>query len=233
MDSLTLYRTGAWWRMKSQDDRPDASSDGAKGRDPTPLPAPFEPPVRDPGVRALLKGLQSSATPEPMQIPTTDGESSASFAGAPREVPLAMPTPAPEARVVVDPNAPVKKTKRKPSRDQLVSTFRNRPRQGLPLVPIAAAGVVVLGVLVWVMKTRDARDGGGSVDVPPAHAPASAPARVESIPEAKLPVAAQPGPTEEAPLPTAAVSAASGAAPASSAPKPPRRSDIDPGATPF
>jgi hypothetical protein len=193
--------------MKGQDDRPDApAEDGKAGEDGGSLPpAPFDPPVRDPAVLALLKGLRSSATPEPMQIPTTDGELSASFTGAPRGVPRAVATPSPEARVVVDPKGG-KKAKPKPSPEQLASTFRNRPGKGPPLVPVAGAALVVVIAGAWFLRGRETTpDAPVTVQAPPltTTAPAAVlpPPPVVSTAEALAPVA-RPSAVAPSPMPS-------------------------------
>jgi hypothetical protein len=60
-----------------------------------PPPAPFDPPIDNPDVVALLKGLNASrvAHPIPKEIPTTDGELTATWSAVAHEVPVAHPTP--------------------------------------------------------------------------------------------------------------------------------------------
>jgi hypothetical protein len=223
--------------MKGHDDRPDASAEEGKGREDagTPPPAPFDPPVRDPAVLALLKGLRSSATPEPMQIPTTDGELSASFTGAPREAPRAVATPAPEARVVVDPKAG-KKAKPKPSPEQLASTFRNRPGKGPPLVPIAGALLVVVIAGAWFLRGRETTP--EMAVAPPAPVTTTVPAAISPpSPAPVLPIVEPPAPVGPA---TRASAVAASPAPTPSAREPGRASQQttpapgrDPGSSPF
>ena len=202
---------------------PAAAVDAASQSDRTPL-APFEPPVRDPGVLALLKGLNPSVTPLPTQVQTTDGEMSAKFSGGPRALPQGGEMPSPEALVVVNPDAAGEKKKAPPDPGSLESTFRNRPRKVSPMVPVAIALVAAVGVGVW-MLTR--APGSGSVETSPSAGVPSQPvapvASVAAVVAQTVPVVAASSVSVPAAPPSAtAVSASKGGG------KPAKRGDLDP-----
>lgn len=231
MESSPLYGTPARWPMTNQDEKPQGSKDEAApageadSSGPVSVPrAPFAPPVRDPNVLALLNGLNPSVTPVPFQTATTDGELSAKYEGAPREAPPGAETPQPEPGVVLAPPPPEKKKKPPPDPATLESTFRNRPKPFSATVPVAIALLlIVAGVALWALRG----------DTPPVAntLPTSTKPTATAIPMSTAP----PAPWESAPVPaTASAAPAVPSAPRSTPTATPgKRTDIDPGSTPF
>ena len=235
--------------MKRQDDRPDPSKPvtsadaiGQEGRAELPPRAPFDPPVRDPNVLAILKGLNPSVTPIPMEIATTDGELAATFAAGPRGVRRGEPTPAPEASVVVRDESPPPQARAKAARasadegtgENLNTTFRLRPSRGPNVLPLVAGLLVVgVGVAFWLNRT--------SVVPEPATAASVVAPVVTTSSRATVPSTAVAPSTTPAPPPTVivapalpeavaapSVSAAPATAPTVKPPKPVKKKEEEP-----
>jgi hypothetical protein len=148
--------------MKGRDDNqspPDPKTSGASETTGGALPprAPFEPPVADQQVVALLKGLHTSNTPVPIEVSSSDGERSASFTRGPREIPRGVKTPPSEPPVVVqspqDPSPPVEDASQGRPEDRVATTFRIRPARSSWRGPLWAAALLV-GVLVAAAAVR-------------------------------------------------------------------------------
>ncbi len=134
--------------------------------------------MRDPGVLALLKGLNPSVTPVPMEVSTTDGELAASFAGKPRAAVQGVATPSPEEAVIIREGDP---TPRKPeaSRERIDTTFRMRDTKPSPVLPLALAALVACAVVAfWLTRSSsvEAVLPAPTLPVVAAQAPAPSPA---------------------------------------------------------
>ena len=196
--------------MKRQDLEKDPSSAPQSRAAPPGEEVPrasFDPPIENPAVVALLKGLAPSVTPEPMQVSVTDGEISASFAAGPRALAAAKDAPTLDGpNVVVDLKAnPPKQA----DPAKLDTTFRIRARQKSFTVPLAIL-VVLVGAAIasWLGRT--------TASGPPTTRPQTSAAPVvsasvppwQSVPAPPVPTAtAAPFPsdtaTESSPAPTA------------------------------
>jgi hypothetical protein len=171
--------------MTRQDQENDPSSppqaDSAEG-----VPrAAFDPPIENPAVVALLKGLKPSVTPEPMQVAATDGEISASFAGGPRPLPPGHKDAetADGPNVVVDLKAaPVKKA----DPDKLDTTFRIRGRRRALTLPLAVLVLVMGGgIAAWLGRTTATGETRAQPSALPrvnASGPQTRPTRVPDVP---------------------------------------------------
>jgi hypothetical protein len=225
--------------------RRDQENDPTSPPDPRPSPAgeiprvPFDPPIENPAVVALLKGLGPSVTPPPLQVSVTDGEISAQYVGGPRAVPHGRDaTDDAEGNVVLNPNGGAAKGGKVVEAGKLDTTFRIRRRDRSLTWPIAVAIVVVGGgVAAWLGSTTDKNSGApptvkSAVSVAPRPAQPFIPPPVE--PTASSSPASAPTPPNTAATPTVRSTP-----PTSSSPQPPgtpdprKRSDIDPGTSPF
>ncbi len=232
MESSALYGTAAWWRMTRQDRQSDPSKPPQTGLpDPGQAAprAPFAPPIRDPGVLALLKGLNPPENPVPTQTEATDGELSASYSAAPREAPKALDMAPPEASIVIGPEPP--KKKKKPSPEKLSSTFQLRERKPTLVVPVLLAMLVGGGgggVWIWVHTSGTAATAASSPRAAVATATPAAPAA--SIPPLIVPIPpeepARTDPPRAAAPSSAPAPSAAPAKPTKSAP--PRRKEDEP-----
>jgi hypothetical protein len=189
--------------MTRQDQENDPSSppqaDSAEG-----VPrAAFDPPIENPAVVALLKGLKPSVTPEPMQVAATDGEISASFAGGPRPLPPGHKDAetADGPNVVVDLKAAVKKA----DPDKLDTTFRIRGRRRALTLPLAVLVLVMGGgIAAWLGRTTATGETRAQPSALPrvtASGPQTRPTQVLDVPP--------PPPIDTAPIEAPAVSASS------------------------
>jgi hypothetical protein len=213
--------------MTRQDDQSDPSNPAPpsdRAKDEAAPRAPFQPPVSNPSVLAILKGLNPSVTPVPMEVSSTDGELSASFTSSLREAPHREPTPVPEASVVVRksvlPDAQPKRSSKnaagsKESKEALTTTFRIRPTdRSSAVVVIVAVLVVGVGIAAWLGRSA-ALDG---IKTPPAQA--SAPPSANAAPRAPAPPIA-PSPIPPPPQAPEAIPPANATDPAVTAPAPP------------
>jgi hypothetical protein len=211
-----MYAAAAWWPMKRQDQDSDPSAvTGGPAAGPSSggdVPrASFDPPIDNPSVVALLKGLKDSATPEPMNVAMTGGEASAKFVAGPRALPAGHDAETADGpNVVVNPNAGRKKSPAKQD-----STFRIRGRRSSLTLPLAVIVIVTgAGIASWLGRSS-ARP-----------APASPSGRASTTATAFAPVASPEYPAppiaETAappPLPSAVSSAPP---PSTTSPKPPK-----------
>jgi len=86
---------------------PSAAPDTDPGEEPETESAsdvidPNHPPIRNPKIAALLRGLHASPHPRPQIVPVTDGQLTAKWASEAHEVKVAHPTPDQQPRVLLE-----------------------------------------------------------------------------------------------------------------------------------
>jgi hypothetical protein len=116
-----------------------------------PQPMPWEPPIDDPEIVAMLKGLKDGSWAlDPKSVPTSDGELAAKWGSEAHEPPSPQATPKPEDNVIVwrTGDAPIlREGSRRDAADEGVERAADRETVLLPGRKRRRLGVLVAGVL--------------------------------------------------------------------------------------
>jgi hypothetical protein len=158
--------------MKKGDDPTDPGPppdvDPGPAPEPAPQPMPWEPPIDDPEIVAMLKGLKDGSWAlDPATVPTTDGDLAAKYAGEAREPPSPHATPKPEDNVILWRTGDGPILRESPRRDAAEEGVERTADRETVLLPgrrrrrLAVVVAGVLGVSATIVAAALLRQGSG------------------------------------------------------------------------